>query len=75
MNPQLAYRMAQFHQQDLYRKSEPARAAREGLSPSRFSALRDRIASVRSIHREPRAQPPARRPVAGGVGDIYVGDI
>ena len=29
MNPQLSYRMAQLHQQDLYQASEHARLARE----------------------------------------------
>jgi hypothetical protein len=70
VNPQLAYRMAQFHQQDLHRESEHARAAAELEGHSRFSVLWHKIASIRSTHGEQQAQPVARRPVAGGVGHI-----
>ncbi|HTX33357.1 MAG TPA: hypothetical protein VMD09_18405 [Solirubrobacteraceae bacterium] len=70
MNAQLSYQLAQSHQQELHRQAAQARAAREASGPSWFSALRHRIAGIGSVRPELQAQPPAQRPLAGGVGRI-----
>jgi hypothetical protein len=66
MNPQLSYRMAQFHQQDLHRAGERARAARGIAGHSRLSALRRRVLKTRLSG--PQPQTPVRGAILRGTG-------
>ena len=64
MNPELSYRMAQYHLEDLYRAGERARAARVDARQRRSSALSRTILRVRFGHRRPQTRPQTARPAA-----------
>lgn len=70
MNPDLTYRMAQYHQQDLSLASDRARAARGLWGQRRSAGLRRAILNVRFTRHPqaaPQARPQAARQAAGGV--------
>jgi hypothetical protein len=64
MNPQLAYQMAQFSQQDIHQASERARTARAASGRSWFGGFRWSLVEARLRRPQPQSTRVIARPIA-----------